>query len=142
VSLNPGRTYTLPERFLHFLGGILGFSLGLANILALANLSYNLHLYPWPSVIILLVSLWPVGLGLISATMLQTHFQPANGKIRFRDIRFRWAILSLPLVSGLGLYYCHHLLSARLFGPLLLILISIGLGLLLWSQTRKSANLA
>jgi len=142
VSLDPERAYSLPERFLHLLGGILGFSLGLTNVLALANLSYNLHLYPWPPAIVLLINLWPVSLGLISATRLQTHSQPANGEIRFRDIRFRWAILFLPLVTGLGIYHCHHLLTARLLGPFLLILLSIGLGLLLWSQTRKSADLA
>ena len=137
VSLTPNCTCALPTGFLNYLGGILGFSLGLVNILTLAILSYNLYLYPWPSAVILIISLWPIGLSLVSAELIKTHLQHATGEILFRDIRFRWAIPSLPLLISLGLYHFHHLLSARLLGSFLLVTLSLGLGLLLWSQTRE-----
>lgn len=137
ASINATQTVSFTLRILHFLGGILGFSLGLVNILTLANLSYNFYLYPWPTVLILLISLWPVALSLTSASLLQSHFHSTTGEIRLRDIHFQWAILCLPLLIGLGRYRLYHILSARLLGPLLLITLSIVLGLLLWSQTRR-----
>ena len=136
TSINSVPPISIPVRFVNFIGGVLGFSLGLVNIMTLAILAYNLYLYPWPTALILIISLWPVGLGLISAELIQAHFHPVRGEIRLRDIQFRWAILSLPLLIGLGLYHFHQLLSARLLGPLLLMVLSLGLGLLLWSHTR------
>ena len=139
LKLGLGTPTRLPTRFLNFHGGVLGYSLGLTNILTLALLSYNLYLYPWPTVVTLAFSLWPVVLSLISADLTQSHYHRANGGIQFRDIRFRWAILALPLLIGLGGYHLHTLLSSRISGPLTLLLISANLGGLLWSQTRENS---
>ncbi len=137
IKLGSAGPTKLPIRFLNFIGAVLGYSLGLVNILTLALLSYNLYLYPWPTFLTLALSLWPVVLGITVANLIQTHIRPDGDTVQFRDIRFRWAILALPPVIGMGFYYFHSILTSRIFGPLIMILVSIGLVILFWSQTSE-----
>jgi hypothetical protein len=130
-SLKSTTSYPLTTRFKAYLTSLLGFSLGLSNILALALVSYNLTLYPWPGTLILCLSLWPIVMALSLANLDQ---QP---ELASQRIRYRWALPALPVTISAALYSLHPLLSDRLMGPFLAISFSLALGVLLWSQTRK-----
>ena len=137
INLESSTPPPFPIRFLNFFGGILGYALGVINLLTIALLSYNLYLYPWPTAITLVFSIWPVALSFVSTRLYQTHLQSAPGELHLRDLKCQWAMIGLPPALGLAFYYLHPLISARIWGPFVLILLSIGLGSLLWAQTRK-----
>ena len=130
-SLQINQTQPPSTYFKAYLTSLLGFSLGLSNILALAVLSYNLALYPWPKLVSLVFSLWPIALTLVLSNPAQPSAKPNP------IIGFRWVLLALPITLSVSLYSLHPLLSDRLLGPFLAISLSLTLGLLLWSQTRK-----
>ncbi|MBG0787261.1 MAG: helix-turn-helix domain-containing protein [Anaerolineaceae bacterium] len=128
---------SLPTRFLNFIGGVLGFALGLANILTLALLCYNLYIYPWPAVITLILSSWPIGLGIIGAKLTEAQVHAQTSEIHFKDIKYRWFFLLIPTLISLGYIQFHGLISSQLFAPLTFLLLSFSLGWLFWSKTRK-----
>lgn len=130
-SLQNTKPYPLLVRFKAYLTSLLGFSLGLSNILALALVSYNLTLYPWPAALVFCLSLWPIALALNFANLEQ---QP---ELFSQRISYRWALPALPVTISAALYSLHPLLSERIMGPFLAISFSLALGVLLWSQTRK-----
>lgn len=130
-SLQNTKPYPLITRFKAYLTSLLGFSLGLSNILALALVSYNLTLYPWPATLVLCLSLWPIALALNLANLDQQP-EPVGQRISYR-----WALPVLPVTISAALYSLHPLLSDRLMGPFLAISLSLALGVLLWSQTRN-----
>ena len=130
-SLQNTQPYPLITCFKAYLTSLLGFSLGLSNILALALVSYNLTLYPWPPTLVLCLSLWPIALALNLANLDQ-QTEPAGQRISYR-----WALPVLPVTISAALYSLHPLLSDRLMGPFLAISLSLALGVLLWSQTRN-----
>jgi len=138
IKLDANEPPTMPMRFLNFCGAILGYALGIINILTIAILSYNLYLYPWPTIIVLIVCVWPVALSIVSAKLFHSHYQATHTIIRFRDLKCQWAIMGIPPILGLAFYYLYPLCTTRIWGPLLLILLSTGLGILFWVHTRKT----
>lgn len=129
-SLNNDRPRPLATHLRAYFTSLLGFSLGLTNILALALITYNMALYPWPDLLTFGLSLWPIALGLASADLMQ---QSENSEQRSG---YRWFILALPLLISTALHALQPALSDRLIGPLLSVGLSLALGLLLWSQTK------
>ena len=138
LALQPGPSPSFASSALNYFGGIVGFSLGFSNVLALAQVSYNLYLYPWPPLLIFGFSLWPVVLSLVSADLTHRQLKTAKKEIHFRDFHFRWIVLVLPPAIGALLYNLHPVFSNRLLGPLLSMTLAMGLGALLWFQTRNS----
>ena len=138
VSLQPERPTSFAEGLLSYFGGVVGFLLGFTNVLTLAQVSYNLYLYPWPPLLIFGFCLWPIILSLVSAKPIQRQSGASEKEIRLRDFHLRWLIPVLPLVIGAMLYGLRPAFANQLLGPILSMTLSLGLGALLWSQTRNA----
>ncbi len=125
--------------WLRTVGASLGFCLGAMSVLALALISYNLYLYPWPEPISFLISLWPVMLGGEGGNLIYWRQSKQNGwKILRKDIVF-FLVLLIPPLLGAGFYLLHQIILTRVFGPLLLIVIMSSLGGVFYALTCPSS---
>jgi hypothetical protein len=119
------------------IGGSIGYMLGNLSILALALVAYHLLFYPWPRLIILLLSIWPVLLGSASVHMVPRNYLVAYQRIDFQDFKQMLITFLLPFLISWSIYTFHALLLSKILGPLFLILGMSGVGVVLYLQTRQ-----
>jgi uncharacterized membrane protein YciS (DUF1049 family) len=135
----PAEARPLALWVLRNIGSSIGYMLGNLSILALALVAYHLQFYPWPRLVVLLLSLWPVLLGSTSVRMVPHNYLVAYGRIKFQDFKGMLITFLLPFLISWSIYTFHALLLSKILGPLVLILGMGGVGAMLYLQTRHDA---